>query len=47
LLRAGRLLKQTRQGRDVFYALPDCDIQTMLPNMIDHVLEPEDELNEG
>ena len=42
LLRAGRLLKQTRSGRNVFYALPDCHVRTMLTNMMDHVLEPED-----
>lgn len=41
LLRAGRLLKQSRQGRNVFYELPDCHIRTMLNNMMDHVLEPE------
>lgn len=29
LLREGRLLQQTRSGRNIFYALPDC-----------HVLEP-------
>jgi DNA-binding transcriptional ArsR family regulator len=46
LLRAGRLLKQTRQGRNVLYELPDCHIRTMLTNMIDHVLEPEDQANE-
>ena len=42
LLRAGRLLKQTRSGRNVFYELPDCHIRTMLTNMMDHVSEPED-----
>ena len=42
LLRAGRLLKQTRSGRHVFYELPDCHVRTMLTNMMDHVLEPED-----
>ncbi|NYD90843.1 ArsR/SmtB family transcription factor [Sphingomonas melonis] len=46
LLRAGRLLKQTRQGRNVLYELPDCHIRTMLTNMMDHVLEPEDQANE-
>lgn len=40
LLRAGRLLKQDRQGRNVFYALPDCHVRTMLIDMMDHVLEP-------
>jgi DNA-binding transcriptional ArsR family regulator len=41
LLRAGRLLKQSRQGRHVLYELPDCHIRTMLTNMMDHVLEPD------
>ena len=42
LLRAARLLRQRRQGKNVFYDLPDCHVATMLTNMIDHVLEPED-----
>lgn len=42
LLRAGRLLRQTRQGRNVFYELSDGHVHTMLTNMIDHVLEAED-----
>ena len=46
LLRAGRLLKQSRQGRNVFYELPDCHIRTMLTNMMDHVLEPDHALEE-
>ena len=46
LLRAGRLLKQTRSGRNVFYELPDCHVRTMLTNMMDHVLEPEDYIHE-
>lgn len=46
LLRAGRLLKQTRAGRNVFYELPDCHVRTMLTNMMDHVLEPEDHVHE-
>lgn len=46
LLRAGRLLKQTRSGRNVFYELPDCHVRTMLTNMMDHVLEPEDHTHE-
>lgn len=46
LLRAGRLLKQTRSGRNVFYELPDCHVRTMLTNMMDHVSEPEDQNHE-
>ena len=40
LLRAGRLLKQSRQGRTVLYELPACHIRTMLTNMMAHVLAP-------
>ena len=47
LLRAGRLLQQTRQGRHVLYALPDCHVRTMLTNMMDHVLEPDHPLMEN
>lgn len=46
LLRAARLLRQRRQGKNVFYDLPDCHVASMLTNMIDHVLEPEDAHNE-
>ena len=41
LLRAARLLRQRRQGKNVLYDLPDCHVSTMLTNMIEHVLEPE------
>src|SRR5437868_7102288 len=40
LLRATRLLKAGRRGRQVFYSLPDCHIREMLINLIDHVAEP-------
>jgi ArsR family transcriptional regulator, lead/cadmium/zinc/bismuth-responsive transcriptional repressor len=40
LLRAARLLRQTRSGRHVLYDLPDCHVRTMLTNMMDHVSEP-------
>ena len=46
LLRAGRLLSQSRQGRNVFYAIPDSHVHVMLTNMMDHVLEPEDHNHE-
>ncbi len=46
LLRAGRLLKQARAGRNVFYELPDCHVRSMLTNMIEHVLEPENHVHE-
>jgi DNA-binding transcriptional ArsR family regulator len=43
LLRAARLLRQTRSGRNVLYDLPDCHVATMLTNMMDHVSEPDNE----
>lgn len=41
LLRAARLLRQNRSGRNVLYDLPDCHVATMLTNMIEHVTEPD------
>lgn len=41
LLRAARLLRQTRSGKNVLYDLPDCHVAAMLTNMIEHVLEPD------
>ncbi len=48
LLRAGRLLKQSRQGRHMLYDIPDCHVRAMLTNMIDHVAEdqPDDQPEE-
>ncbi len=40
LLRATRLLKSDKEGRQVFYSLPDCHVRDMLTNLIDHVMEP-------
>lgn len=45
LLRAARLLRQTRSGRNVLYDLPDCQVATMLTNMLDHVSEPDHDHN--
>ena len=42
LLRATRLLKSAKEGRQVFYSLPDCHVRDMLTNLIDHVLEPQE-----
>jgi len=47
LLRAGRLLKQDRRGRNVFYDLPDCHVRAMLTNMMDHVTEHDHEQEEA
>lgn len=40
LLRAARLLKAERDGKRVFYAIPDCHVREMLTNMIEHTAEP-------
>ena len=40
LLRAARLLKSSRRGKQVFYSIPDCHVREMLTNMIDHIAEP-------
>ena len=40
LLRASRLLKPEKDGRQVFYSLPDCHVRDMLTNLVDHVMEP-------
>ena len=42
LLRATRLLKAGKAGRQVFYSLPDCHVRDMLSNLIEHVAEPHD-----
>src|SRR6201988_5042609 len=40
LLRAARLLKAGRRGKQVFYSIPDCRVREMLTNMIEHLTEP-------
>ena len=40
LLRAARLLKAGRRGKQVFYSIPDCHVRDMLTNMIEHLTEP-------
>ena len=40
LLRAARLLKAGRRGKQVFYSIPDCHVREMLTNMIEHLTEP-------
>jgi ArsR family transcriptional regulator, lead/cadmium/zinc/bismuth-responsive transcriptional repressor len=48
LLRAARLLKAGRRGKQVFYSIPDCHVREMLTNMIEHVIEPhehDDDIN--
>jgi DNA-binding transcriptional ArsR family regulator len=46
LLRAARLLKPGRRGKQVFYSLPDCHVREMLTNMIEHLTEPHDQDDE-
>ena len=43
LLRAARLLKAGRQGKQVFYSIPDCHVREMLTNMIEHLAEPHEQ----
>ena len=40
LLRATRLLKATRRGRQVFYSAVDEHVRCVLADMTDHVVEP-------
>ena len=43
LLRAARLLTAERRGRQVFYAVDDPHVRSMLNDMADHVAESEPE----
>ena len=43
LLRAARLLGAERRGRQVFYAVGDHHIRSMLSDMVDHVAEEDAE----
>jgi DNA-binding transcriptional ArsR family regulator len=43
LLRAARLLKADKQGKQVFYRIPDCHVREMLTNMIEHIAEPHEQ----
>lgn len=43
LLRAARLLQAERRGRQVFYAVMDAHVRSMLGDMVDHVIEDEGE----
>ncbi len=46
LLRAARLLKATKRGKQVFYRIPDCHVREMLTNMIEHLTEPHEQEDE-
>jgi DNA-binding transcriptional ArsR family regulator len=48
LLRAARLVKTERKGKQVYYALSDGHVRHMLEDMIAHVIEPHrDEAHRG
>jgi DNA-binding transcriptional ArsR family regulator len=40
LLRAARIVKAERQGKQVFYAAADAHIRTLLATMFEHIAEP-------
>ena len=40
LLRAARIVKAERQGKQVFYAAADAHISALLANMFEHIAEP-------
>ncbi|WP_426417031.1 ArsR/SmtB family transcription factor [Aestuariirhabdus sp. LZHN29] len=42
LLRAARLLRSEKRGKQVFYSVADEHIRCVLEDMIDHVAEPYD-----
>ena len=41
LLRAGRLVRAERRGKQVFYALDDAHVRRVLTDMVDHMDEDE------
>jgi ArsR family transcriptional regulator, lead/cadmium/zinc/bismuth-responsive transcriptional repressor len=43
LLRAGRLVRAKRRGKQVFYSVADEQIRCVLDDMVDHVLQPLDD----
>jgi len=47
LLRAARLLQADRRGRQVFYAVQDQHVRSMLSDMVDHVAEGDAEAEIG
>src|ERR1700739_3138694 len=42
LLRAARLLKAGRRGKQVYYSIADDHVREMLTNMMEHVAEPDE-----
>ena len=43
LLRAARLLKSAKRGKQVFYSITDCHVRDMLTNMIKHLTGAHDQ----
>lgn len=43
LLKAARLLRHEKQGKQVFYALSDDHIRCVLEDMLTHINEPKDD----
>lgn len=43
LLRAARLVKAERQGKQVFYSLADAHVRTVIEDMAAHIREPRSE----
>jgi DNA-binding transcriptional ArsR family regulator len=41
-LRAARLLKAGRRGKQVYYSIADGHVREMLTNMIEHIAEPDE-----
>lgn len=46
LLRAARVLRAERRGKQVFYSVADEHIRCVLYDMVDHVIEPSNEAEE-
>jgi ArsR family transcriptional regulator, lead/cadmium/zinc/bismuth-responsive transcriptional repressor len=46
LLRAARIVRAEREGKQVFYVAADAHISSMLEGMLEHVAEPVAELQE-
>ena len=46
LLRAARIVRAQRQGKQVFYRAADSHISAMLAAMLEHVAEPADNLSQ-
>ena len=47
LLRAARIVRAEREGKQVFYVAADAHISAMLAGMLEHVAEPSTQWQEG